>query len=302
MKEVDFTRTYSLIQRSFFSRMRGSGILTEFIGTLLLPRPREEVIARTHYGFLLRISPATHRGIERSIYYTGTYEKGTLSILKQILREGDLFVDVGANIGIMTIYGSSLVEDTGKVVAFEANPDTKRILDDNISINRIKNVETSPYAIGSEQKTGKIYLNTNVERGAASLIQSEASSEFHPVEIIRLDKHESLMHRKIRAMKIDIEGYELEALKGCGEILSGDDPPILIVECSEMRANLNATVADLFHYIKAANHFRVFKQTKGKERISPLVEITRSEQLPRHDNIYCFPEKALNTLPLTMFA
>ncbi|MFC2101764.1 FkbM family methyltransferase [Bacteroidota bacterium] len=302
MKQVDFTRTYSLIQRSVFSRVRGSGIITELIGSLILPKPHEEVIAKNHYGFKLRISPATHKGIERSLYYTGTYEKGTLFILSQILREGDLFVDVGANIGIMAIYGSILVGESGKVIAFEANPETKEILDDNIKINRATNIETSPYAVGSERSTGSIYLNTAVERGAASLIKSEASSDFHPVEIIPLDEYENLKGKKIRAIKIDIEGYELEALKGSGLILKGTDPPILILECSETRQNLNATTADLYNYIKEVNLYRVFKQRSGKERISKLVEITQANQLPRHDNIYCFPEREIATLPLKTFA
>ncbi|MFH1296896.1 MAG: FkbM family methyltransferase [Bacteroidota bacterium] len=302
MKEVDYTGTYRLIQRSVFARMRGSGIITELIGTLLLPRPREEVVARTYHGFLLRISPATHKGIERSLYYTGTYEKGTLFILKQILREGDLFIDIGANIGIMTIYGSMLVGASGKVIAFEANPETRKILDYNLAINRVSNVEVSPDAIGSERSQGKLYLDTEVERGAASLIRSEASKEYHPVEIIRLDEYGHLGKTKIRAIKIDIEGYELEALKGCGGILAGSEAPILILECSEMRENLNATVADLYHFIKEAGDYRIFKQRKGKERISKLVEITRTDQLPRHDNIYCFPKRELATLLQNIFA
>ncbi|TSA27544.1 MAG: FkbM family methyltransferase [Bacteroidetes bacterium] len=302
MKEVDYTRTYTLIQRSIFARVRGSGILTELIGSFLLPRPREEVIARMYHGFRLRISPATHKGIERSLYYTGTYEKGTLQLLREILREGDLFIDIGANIGIMTIYGSLLVGESGEVIAFEANPDTKKILDENLSLNRVQNVESSSFAVGSERSQGNLYLNTHVERGAASLIRPEAGGASHPVEIIRLDAYGDLPHRKIRAIKIDIEGYELEALKGCGTILTGSRAPILILECSELRENFNATVWDLYHFIKGTNNYRIFRQKKGKERISKLVEITGPDQLPRHDNIYCFPEKELATIPLRTFA
>lgn len=301
MKHVDFTRTYSLIQRSFLARVRGSGLITEYLGRLLLPKPTEDVIARNHFGFSLRISPATHIGIERCLYYTGTYEKGTIYMLEQILHEGDLFVDVGANIGIMTIFGSRCVGSSGQVIAFEANPDTRKILDENIALNGIANVVTSPFAVGSERSTGRIYLNTSVERGAASLIKSKASSDFHPVDIIRLDEFEALKNKQVRAIKIDIEGYELEALKGCGAILLDHTAPILILECSETRQNLNSTVKDLFNYIKSANNYRIYKQKKGKERISRLVEITSDEQLPQHDNIYCVPEWELPTLPAEVF-
>src|SRR5690606_6625977 len=97
----------------------GVRFLAARLPAIAMPRPTRELNLKTIYGFGLRIDPATDRGMERSIYLTGTYEQGTLFVMRQILRPGDVFVDVGANIGWMTLYAVQCVGKGGKVFAFE---------------------------------------------------------------------------------------------------------------------------------------------------------------------------------------
>ena len=63
--------------------------------------------------------------------------------LKNILKEGDTFVDVGANIGLMSIFSSFLVRESGKVFSFEPNPITNNILKENIELNNLSNITIS---------------------------------------------------------------------------------------------------------------------------------------------------------------
>ena len=107
-------------------------------------------ILKTNHNFLLRINPSEDAGVELSLHETGTYEKGILSYLKSTLRKGDCFVDVGANIGLMTIFASKCVGNEGQVVAFEAHPKTAELLKENIQLNQLMNIQVCQYALGSK--------------------------------------------------------------------------------------------------------------------------------------------------------
>ncbi|MCK6648305.1 MAG: FkbM family methyltransferase, partial [Bacteroidia bacterium] len=109
------------------------------------------------------------------------------------------------------------------------------------------------------------------------------------------------LKKDIRMIKIDVEGFELEVLKGADEILMQNDSPILIVECSETRENtFGADVGLIYDQLKN-NHYRLYKSKGGKERVSKLVEIISKSDLPKHDNIYCFKNIHLHSVSSHLF-
>ena len=267
----------------------------------LLPKPKETVILDTLYGFQMIIDPVKDNGVERSIYYTGTYEKGTLYILKNILKEGDVFVDVGANIGLMSILASQVVSNSGKVFAFEPNPNTLEILKKNIELNEVSNIEASSYAIGSKIESSKIYDRWNANRGSASLIKPDYETTSYDINVIRLTDYFETRGEKITAIKLDIEGYELEALKGALEILKKMSP-MLIIECSDVRENLGGADKNaLFDFILNANDYNIYKLKGSKARKSKLIQVTQKHEMPEHDNIFCFTKEHLKHLPKRIF-
>src|SRR5690349_24569684 len=88
--------TRLLIHHSF----KGAARLRRYLAMLMMPPGRGPVVVPTTMGLRLRVDPSHDRAIERAIYYEGVYEAGTLHVLRGILRPGDGFVDVGANIGL----------------------------------------------------------------------------------------------------------------------------------------------------------------------------------------------------------
>ena len=212
---------------------------------------------------------------------------GTLYLLGRLLREGDVYVDVGANIGLMTVYAAKTVGMKGKVLAIEPNPNTRDMLSFNVRINDLKNVNVIPYAIGSVEKEASIHDHPDNNRGKASLIRPEGSIVAHPIKVMRLD--ELLKdERPIRLLKLDIEGYELEALKGMGDLLRHNDRPILMIECSGKRENSHGLGTKAIHdHLEACGGYRYFMPSKGKERKSVLVELMGQHEFPEHDNVYC---------------
>ena len=158
-------------------------------------------------------------------------------------------------------------------------------------------------AIVSTNSIKKLYSNLHINRGGASLLKTlrkNVNSESFDVEVVRFDDFcKYLSISSIRLIKIDIEGFELEALKGCGNFLKGKNAPILIVECSEERRNFKSCTEDLLNYIRNINDYRVFKLKGGKEKFSKLIEL--ENKLPKHDNIICFLQDHISEIDQGLF-
>ncbi|HEY0976296.1 MAG TPA: FkbM family methyltransferase [Flavobacteriales bacterium] len=245
------------------------------------------MVIRTLHGFDLWIDPSSDSGVERSIYDTGTYEKGTLQVIERMLPERGVFVDIGANIGLMTVLAARLVGPQGRVIAFEPNPVARAILERNVRINDLTQVQVSPMAIGSIPSRSTIYEGVGSNRGRATLVQPSVERVGQEVEVVRLS---DVVHAEDRMdlVKMDIEGFELEALKGMSEILARPEPPMLIVECSGGRENSFGRGSDpIFEHLIGLGKYRLFRGRSGKERLSPLIEVRSVQEMPDHDNLHC---------------
>lgn len=265
----------------------GVRFLSGLLPHLLLPAPKRPMRIRTLHGFDLWIDPVADRGVERSIYGTGTYEKGTLHFMQHMLLGGGTFVDIGANIGLMTVLAAHVVGPEGRVVAFEPNPSARAILSRNVELNGLGNVEVSAHAIGAEATRARIYEGVGSNRGRATLMGAGADTTVAEVEVIRLSDYFNATER-VDMVKIDIEGFELDALKGMDALWKRVSPPMLIVEFSGMRRNSHGEGVDPIHrYLSGLGVYRFFKGRAGKERVSRLVAIESPVDLPAHDNVYC---------------
>ncbi|MFL5382934.1 MAG: FkbM family methyltransferase [Longimicrobiaceae bacterium] len=147
------------------------------------------------------------------------------------LREGDVFVDVGANVGYYTVLAAGKVGPTGTVVAFEATPGTARQLRTNLEANRLGNVEVVEAAVhdGSRERltigvSAGVYGMASVENGGGPGV---ASWEVPAVTLAEA----CARFPRIRMVKMDIEGAELAALRGAEPILERVEN--LVVECNQ---------------------------------------------------------------------
>lgn len=287
-KKVNYTQKYRFIASIWESGLPGKGTLSRFLTKLLIPKVTEPVICHLLHGFDMLIDPSHDSGVENSLYYFGTYEKGTLDFIQKNLQPGDVFLDIGGNIGLMSIYAAKCVGEKGKVYAFEANPETATLLEQNLQLNNLKNVEIVIKAVGSTKGKAKIYNNAAHNRGAASLIKPGIDTGSFDVDVIKLDDESPFNNLEIKMAKIDVEGFEMDVLKGMQGILQKPKAPILIVECSADRENNYDSVHEIFNFLKTVNGYKIFKLSKSKERLGNLVEIKTKEELPKHDNIFCF--------------
>lgn len=285
MVNVDFTFRYSII--NWFKRINFIGFryVSNRISYWLIPKPKAEFMTvRTIYGFNMCVNPSQDIGLEKSIYYTGTYEPNTLSIIKQLIGNKD-FVDVGANIGMMSIFAASL-KPNSRIISFEVNPVTLEIFKKNIELNSIKNIEIISTGLGEEKSTVELYDNLDLNRGSSSILIKSQNSKIYKVEIDRFENIVNHSKYNIGLIKMDIEGYEYFALKGFGEFLNTPNSPHLIIECNKKTATL-PTNEMVFELISRNPIYTFFKFKYGKSRKLELVSVKGAAELPVDDNLIC---------------
>jgi FkbM family methyltransferase len=169
--------------------------------------------------------------------------------LRKILRPGDTLLDIGANIGRMTVLGSRLVGDGGHVHAFEPNPKVISGLYRNIALNGCGNVTVWPQAVSDRIGTITFSMPVGTNSAWASIRELDADKSMRiDVPCLTID---SLIDRlpTVRLVKIDVEGAEFMALSGMKRLLERDHPHILLELSDAWLRELGASaqaVCDLF--------------------------------------------------------
>ena len=267
------------------------------------PNPKGSCTIETIHGFMILIDPILDKGLERELFMYGTYEEGTLRIMNHILKDGGTFIDIGANIGLMSLHAAKILNGNGKVLSFEPLSSTYDIFLQNIKLNNFGNIEAVNIAIGSTNGTVDIFDSIAINRGSSSLIKPNHTESSHRISIKRLDEYleERRMNSNINCIKIDIEGWELEALKGADTILSGPNAPICIIECSTLHPTYGGDTQDIYTFLRNINSYRIFRLAKGKGRPSKLIEVKDKANLPEHDNLFCFLPGHIDNLPSRIF-
>lgn len=154
-----------------------------------------------------------HDFVSSRIYYFGVWEPNLTGLLMRRLAKGDVFVDVGANIGYFSVLASRLVGETGRVVAIEASPRIHAMLADDLTLNQAANVRALNVAVSDHDGTAAIYAGPEENRGATSLRAERGGHYEARVRTAPLtDLLEPAELARVRFIKIDVEGAELPVL------------------------------------------------------------------------------------------
>ena len=196
------------------------------------------------HGYLMNLDLSDWA--QRMTYFLGRYyELGVMRVLDFLLRPGDNFVDVGANIGMITLHARSLVGAEGRIDCFEPNPECVEALEAHLSINGMKNVFVHACALA--ESAGSLTLSlTSAHSGTATLVDvggAAIRSHVVPVQV-----GDEVLTESPRLIKIDVEGFELHVLKGLKRTLTLHKPFLIteIVESQLQRAGTSMTeISDL---------------------------------------------------------
>jgi FkbM family methyltransferase len=157
--------------------------------------------------------------------YAGLHEFADMAFVLHFLRPGDLFADVGANVGSYTILASGVVGC--RTVAFEPDPVTATALERNIALNRIaERVETRKVAVGEHNGLIRFSIGLDTENH----IVTRADTTSRDVLLQTLDQ--VLFNKGFipALMKIDVEGFESGVLRGARAILAAPELMAVLIE------------------------------------------------------------------------
>jgi FkbM family methyltransferase len=197
----------------------------------------------------------------RACYYWGRFfDVAHQAVLREHLVSGDTYIDIGANIGYQSLYASRLVGPNGQVLSFEPNPPTYAILAGHVAINRIKNCRTFQVALSNT--AGEAVLNQLEEHSGTSTLMQTGSKAFRSVSVpmrVGDDILKDIPFSGKAFLKMDVEGFELQALIGLRETLNR--VAMVWVEVTpEWLLRQGGSAQELFRYMEQAG-FRPFLPT-----------------------------------------
>jgi FkbM family methyltransferase len=172
----------------------------------------------------------------------GEYEPTETRLIRQVLGEGDTFIDVGANVGWYSVLAAKRVGETGKVVAFEPEPSSLETLRRNVRLNGLNNVVVEGKALSNAGGTFKLFL-AKANLGMHSLVLNHGGEHYVEVEAVRFDDYWR-GRGPVRLIKIDTEGAEAMILDGMRETLKSQKELGLIVEFAPWRWKKSGYDAD----------------------------------------------------------
>jgi FkbM family methyltransferase len=193
----------------------------------------------------LRFECALGDSAGRILTVAGTIEGAEREFVRRSLKPGDVFFDVGANLGLFTLTAAQRIGPSGHVYAFEPSQREAHYLRRNLELNQLTNVTVVTQAVSDQCGTARFAIaadggNNSLMRNAHPQQQIQAWQE---VEVTTLDTFIAA-HAMLRVdlMKIDVEGGEVDVLRGAARLLNGQRPPTILCEfCDVTAAGFNSS-------------------------------------------------------------
>jgi FkbM family methyltransferase len=201
------------IDRALFRSLPSEYLKEHYIriASKIARRTRKTALIQLPTGPKLVVSRTDYIGT--FLHYFGVWEPCITKFIVDNIRSGSVFIDIGANVGYYTLLASSLVGQSGKVLAFEPSPSIFKMLGRNIELNNCSNVELFSIGISDREKMADFYMyDGNI--GHSSFIPSdsryrlEARVALKPLTAVVSPADIS----RAQMLKIDVEGSESEVL------------------------------------------------------------------------------------------
>ncbi len=232
--------------------------------------------------FIKKFLPGLHffarkglTGITGNIY-TGLHEFNDMGFLLHFLRPGDIFFDVGANVGSYTLLASGICR--AKTIAIEASENTAAITQKNIDLNQLKDkVILMNAAAGAQKGTLTFSKNEDTTNHIISA-DEQTNTDVETVKVISVD---SLTLTEGPALiKIDVEGFETEVLRGMVNTLQQPSLKAIIIELNGSGARYGFNEEQI-HQTLLLNNFKPHQYNPFERELSML------SSFGNYNTIYC---------------
>lgn len=189
------------------------------------------------------------------------------NLIKEILNNDSTAFDIGANIGLYSLWMSKYNQN-GSVHAFEPDDNNYIFLKKNIRLNHLEG-RVRINKTGIADKTGSLFLTKNID--VENHLTTEKTPEAVEIPIITLDDYcKQNAIRNIRYVKIDIEGFELSALRGAASLLTQGAIDVIQLEINSALSNSGASEDELISFLNSFGYYlaRYDVEEKALENIN----------------------------------
>lgn len=260
--------------------------LYRVLRALGLGRIKEQITASTVRvgSFEMRVDP--HDSL--NLVVNPNADPDEISLLRSHLEPGDTALDVGANIGFYTLHMAQCVGPSGKVIAIEPEPENFDLLEHNVSRNEFDNVELHRVAASSQEGSAELEINRE-NLGMHRITENTSESETIRIPTVPI---EQLVGEgtQVKFVKLDVEGHELEALKGMAAIIEGSKDLKFLIEFNPSSLVASGThPRDLLEFLSEFGFVYEIAGTNSPVSAQYLLE-NFPEHSPAYANLFCHRE------------
>ena len=186
------------------------------------------------------------------------------------IEEGDVVLDLGANIGFWTLFFAQKVGKQGKVFAFEPEPSNVELLKKNVLINNYDNVIIEQKAVSN--KTEKLKLFLSYETTDHRIYDPSGDRDFVEIDSIRLDDYFTNFPTEINFIKSNIQGADFSAIQGLSEVIKKSKKIKMAIEYyPELLKGFNSDPGEFITYLENLG-FKIFNIDYINHQIYPITK------------------------------
>lgn len=254
-----------------------------------------------------RIARGTEHGYEmildlkdyfqRETYYLGQYYEWEIqALIRSFLTEGDTFIDVGANIGMLTLSAAAAVGEQGTVLSFEPNPEARTHLQMHINMNGLKQVCIFSKGLSFEQSSLTLRISGDSSDVGTLLPICKHVDKSFEIETARLDDYIELIPEGRRVLlKIDTEGYDFRVIRGSNNLLTRQAIIVVAEVYDEFLKELGESWNEMYGFMKELGYEAFMLHLKGLRlrHNLDLVPVSSSKPPKKGSNVLFIRESEL---------
>jgi len=264
-------------------------ILTRLYFPYLAPKVPTRVVSTLRYGMRMQLDITEY--LQAHLYVFGDYELPTIRFLRSVLTTGSVCLDVGAQMGYLSL-AMATAADRGTVVhSFEPESNNAARLLENVALNDLHNITLHQTAVSTVDGSLKLYLSNDRNAGTHSTvyIESNVSSEFVEIASVTLESFAQQQNlASIDLIKIDVEGAEIDVINGALQVLKQHKPLVIMELSDHLQQARGQTCTEFKEFMASYGYSAYFINENGTLRGCP----TNAAHI--NDNIvFLHPESAL---------
>lgn len=241
------------------------GVRNRLLRTVIKPDDIKPYEFEIDY-FGMRYQGNLNNYIDWMVYFFGAYEKQTLLMLQDLMnnhRRSGIFMDIGANIGVHSLFMS---RHATSVHSFEPYELVRSSLEKNIALNHISNITVHPVGLGNTTEELQYFAPTGFNRGTGSFVESHETHNNRALHKLRVEAADAYLAamglHEVDVIKIDVEGFERYVLSGMKMTLESARPVIFMEYSASTRKSLESAV-ELISLLPKEYEIRKFNSTSN---------------------------------------